>query len=157
MNIRYMIIPAFCLALAACEKQYDGHKVGHSEQHRGSGRTAGRSVPGTPNMDETVADVNNDGRNDLLTVSWYRSGRREKASIRVTSDYEGKHPKTLYTGKIEAARRGNAWFEDVDHDGDQDIVIGHRAGTQYWRRQRITLYNDGKGNFHKATRPRPLD
>jgi len=89
--------------------------------------------------DVWIADLNNDGRNDIVVttqreVMWFRNN--------------GGNPPTFTKITIENNNSANfyaLWVKDINNDGDLDVIVTDRTG-------RVKIYrNDGLGNFPNAS------
>lgn len=87
-----------------------------------------------------VSDLDGDLDMDVLTtfshkqfsytIRWYENDGVGNFSERIVNDEEGERIESIYA-------------DDLDHDGDADVVVGAFEGTVAW------YENDGLGNFSK--------
>ncbi|MEO0144099.1 MAG: VCBS repeat-containing protein [candidate division WOR-3 bacterium] len=85
--------------------------------------------------DVWIADLNNDGRNDIVATT-----QREVMYFR----NNGGNPPTFTKITIENNSSANfyaLWVKDINSDGDLDVIVTDRTG-------KVKIYrNDGLGNF----------
>ncbi|MGJ3235719.1 VCBS repeat-containing protein [Marivirga sp.] len=94
-----------------------------------------------------VADINGDGREDFFLGS----SKRELSQVWIQTE-EGKfqHSDQPLINSDDTFEDLDAFFADIDNDGDQDLIIAsggneYRGDSEYIT-QRVYI-NDGKGNF----------
>lgn len=103
------------------------------------------AVWNTPEMsDLELADFNGDGIDDLFVASY---GSQDRLFLRTAG---GAFTEVPFPGSINTLA---ATAVDYDHDGDVDLVLGHRWWTsypEYWVGTRV-FDNDGTGTFTDRT------
>lgn len=119
-------------------------RTGVHEYYRGTAegfRRVRGVLPDTEANGIAHADLNGDGRDDLLIVG----AGQDRLLINggrggFTDETEARLPRESATGQ-------DGEFADVDGDGDLDIVIGNEGGHGLW-------INDGAGRFSDQTKDR---
>lgn len=119
-------------------------RAGVHEYYRGTAegfRRVRGVLPDTEANAIAHADLNGDGRDDLLIVG----AGQDRLLINdgrggFTDETEARLPRESATGQ-------DGEFADVDGDGDLDIVIGNEGGHGLW-------INDGTGRFTDQTKER---
>ena len=92
-----------------------------------------------------VADINGDGKADIVVSEEMYPGLEPEASI-----FTYINPGNAKTASWERNAIIKTWsvnnldVADLDHDGDTDIVSCEHKGTDY---RRLLFENDGEGNF----------
>ena len=119
-------------------------RTGVHEYYRGTAegfRRVRGVVPDTEANAVAHADLNGDGRDDLLIVG----AGQDRLLINdgrggFSDETEARLPRESATGQ-------DGEFADIDGDGDLDIVIGNEGGHGLW-------INDGRGRFADQTKDR---
>lgn len=105
---------------------------------------AAAGLTGVRGSSSSFADIDRDGDQDLV-ITGEDSGTNKIATLYI-NDGDGNFTEDAAAG-LTGVDGSSSCFDDVDGDGDQDLLI---TGSDSTNRPTIALYsNDGEGNYFK--------
>ncbi len=105
------------------------------------------SIPALKNSSVALADVDNDGDNDLLIMGETAGGKTHTKLYRNERNGVFRAVATNFVG----VRSGFADWADMDHDGDQDLLLSGETGkgavSKVYRNDRSLGFTDVQANI----------